>query len=103
MSCSAQESEPSGWTPTARSCITPSAIPALVAAADLPVVHEVLGGIRPRLSWLMRLYSDPVPIHAEHLELVDAIRAGDVDRATRVLAEHLETGKRTALGYVRER
>ena len=59
-----------------------------------PLVRQLLGDLDQRMRWLLRQHADPAAIHAEHVELVEAIESGDLDRAREVNRKHLRTSRR---------
>jgi DNA-binding GntR family transcriptional regulator len=61
------------------------------------MAHEVLAIVAQRRRWLLRQHSDPAPIHAEHVELFEAIAAGDTVRAQQIAEDHARTTVDNAL------
>ena len=69
----------------------------LADVAAGPMLREMLLGIRDRMRWLLRQHGNPADIHAEHVQLVDAIVAahtpGGRERAEALFQQHLSTSR----------
>ena len=66
----------------------------LADVAAGPMLSEMLLGIRDRMRWLLRQHGNPADIHAEHVELLNAIVRGDRGRAEELSQQHLSTSRR---------
>ena len=76
---------------------------AWVAAAGNAVLLRFFDGLRDRhdrmtIAMLRRGGPRPDVLVAEHERIVDAVAAGDADRATAVLAEHLDAARAALAG-----
>lgn len=71
---------------------------ALAALGEGTIAHEVLSAVSQRRRWLLAQHTDPAPIHAEHVALVDAIEQGDRARAQQITEDHARTTVEHALG-----
>jgi len=66
----------------------------IVCRARLPDIEAIWASLVARVRshfWEShrRDYLDPLEIHAEHIEVLDAIRTGDVEQAVQVLEKHI--------------
>lgn len=59
--------------------------------AASPLLTEISGVTASRLRWMLGQHSDLVLMAAEHRGLLEAIAAGDADRAGQLAARHLLT------------
>ncbi|WP_030155469.1 GntR family transcriptional regulator [Glycomyces sp. NRRL B-16210] len=80
----------------------------LVAAAGNPLLAQIMGPLEARMRWLFHLTSfdraarrDPARQREEHLELLEALEAGDADRAAAIASAHLEDGRAPTLEAAR--
>ena len=64
---------------------------ALEALAADTIVGEVLDTVGARRRWLLRQHADPAAIHAEHVQLYEAITSGNPELAVRIIGEHAAT------------
>ena len=85
--------------PEAKSAIDADDVPAAVAAngrfhdvlatlGEGTIAHEVFATVAERRRWLLAQHSDPAPIHAEHVDLYEALAAGDRARAQQIAEDH---------------
>lgn len=67
----------------------------LAAAAGNPLLAQIMGPLEARMRWLFHLTveRDPAGQREEHAELLDALEAGDPDRAAAVALTHVEAGR----------
>ena len=83
----------------AKSAIDADDVPAAVAAngrfhdvlatlGEGTIAHEVFATVAERRRWLLAQHSDPAPIHAEHVDLYEALAAGDRARAQQIAEDH---------------
>ena len=63
----------------------------LAALGEGTIAHEVFTTVAERRRWLLAQHSDPAPILAEHVELYDALAAGDRVRARQITEKHAKT------------
>jgi len=66
---------------------------ALLAAAGNTVLDEVTAVTASRARWLLGQHEDLAQMAGEHRLLLDAVRAGDVERAARTVDAHLRTSR----------
>ncbi|WP_313404909.1 GntR family transcriptional regulator [Aeromicrobium sp.] len=69
----------------------------LASLGEGTMAHEVLAIVSQRRRWLLTQHTDPAPIHAEHVELFEAIASGDRERAQQVAEDHARTTIENAL------
>ncbi|MBA4608514.1 GntR family transcriptional regulator [Aeromicrobium sp. Marseille-Q0843] len=69
----------------------------LASLGEGTMAHEVLAIVSQRRRWLLAQHSDPAPIHAEHVELYEAIAGGDRARAQQITEDHVRTTIENAL------
>lgn len=69
---------------------------ALTEYAPPGIARELLASIGPRLRWLQRQHADGAALHADHAELVVALRAGDADAAVALIARHAVASRAAA-------
>lgn len=69
--------------------------------ADNPALSTVLEPVSTRLRWNYAQNAEPERVLAEHEALLDAIAAGDVDRAGEMSLHHVRAARRMVLGAVR--
>ncbi|GAA1737915.1 GntR family transcriptional regulator [Isoptericola hypogeus] len=67
-----------------------------VAAAGNPVLAELHGVTASRVRWLLGQHTDLAAMADEHRGLLDAVRDGDAEAATRLAREHLRTSRAAA-------
>lgn len=70
---------------------------ALASLGEGTMAHEVLAIVSQRRRWLLTQHTDPAPIHAEHVELFEAIASGDRERAQQIAEDHARTTIENAL------
>ena len=63
----------------------------LAALGEGTIAHEVFATVAERRRWLLAQHSDPGPILAEHVELYDALVAGDRAKARAITEKHART------------
>jgi DNA-binding GntR family transcriptional regulator len=68
----------------------------LADVAAGPLLRGLLDGVRDRMRWLLRQHVDPALVHAEHVDLLDALLAGDERTVERLAAHHLATSRAQA-------
>lgn len=61
------------------------------------IAHEVLATVSERRHWLLSQHADPAPIHVEHVQMYDAIAAGDRVLAQQLAEDHARTTVEHAL------
>jgi DNA-binding GntR family transcriptional regulator len=66
---------------------------AVVSAAGNPVLAELHAVTASRVRWLLAQHSDLAGIADEHRALLDAVRDGDAQTASRLAQEHLRTSR----------
>lgn len=69
----------------------------LATLGEGTMAHEVLAIVSQRRRWLLAQHTDPAPIHAEHVELFEAIASGDRVRAQQITEDHARTTIENAL------
>ena len=76
----------------------------LMDAAHNPQLAALHRSISGQVRRVFRITQDVAPdqLHAEHHELVEAIRAGDSRAAARAAAQHVEAARAGALARIRE-
>lgn len=86
----------------AKDAIAADDVPAAVAAngrfhdvlaslGEGTIAHEVFATVAERRRWLLAQHSDPAPIHDEHVELYEALAAGDRTLAQQITEDHAKT------------
>ncbi len=63
----------------------------LASLGEGTITHEVFATVAERRRWLLAQHTDPVPIHAEHVEIYAAIANGDRLRAQQLAEDHAST------------
>jgi DNA-binding GntR family transcriptional regulator len=69
---------------------------AVVRLSGNAMLIELAGTLVTRLRWLFGQHEDLSGMAATHREILDAIRARDVDRLRRLIPEHLAEGRAAA-------
>ena len=69
----------------------------LAALGQGTIAHEVFATVSERRRWLLSQHTEPAPIHAEHVEMYDAIASGDRVRAQQLTEAHVRTTLQHAL------
>ncbi|WP_344771158.1 GntR family transcriptional regulator [Aeromicrobium panaciterrae] len=69
----------------------------LASLGEGTIAYEVFATVAERRRWLLAQHSEPAPIHAEHLELYEALAAGDRARAQQIAEHHATTTVEHAL------
>lgn len=74
----------------------------LVDASHNDTLAQVLRPLKNRLNWILRQNDDVTLVCKEHRDILEAIAAGDVDRAREVATSHVRTSKQLALAVLFE-
>lgn len=69
---------------------------ALTQHAPHGIARELLASIGPRLRWLQRQHADGEAMHADHVELVAALRDRDADAAVALIGRHAVASRAAA-------
>lgn len=72
----------------------------LVEASHNHTLAGVLGPLKNRLNWILRQNDDVSLICREHRDILDAIAAGDPERAREVASQHVRSSKELALSVL---
>lgn len=75
----------------------------VVAAADNPLLAQIMEPLEARMRWLFHLSAerDPDQQRLEHAELLEALEAADPDRAAVIALAHIEDGRGPTLEATR--
>ncbi|WP_336645155.1 GntR family transcriptional regulator [Microbacterium sp. USHLN186] len=71
----------------------------VVELADNRLLGEIMESIRSRLRWSLVQHDDLVHIADEHVELFDAIRERDGERAATLAHAHVDSSRRERLSH----
>lgn len=75
----------------------------VTAAANNPLLAQIMGPLEARMRWLFHLAvdRDPDRQRLEHAALLEALEAADPDRAAAIALEHVESGRGPTLEATR--
>lgn len=68
--------------------------------AENRLLSDMMKGIRSRLRWALSQHDDLQHISGEHVELFEAIKARDAERAAELAAAHVESSRRERIAHV---
>ncbi|MDR2321837.1 MAG: GntR family transcriptional regulator [Microbacterium sp.] len=68
--------------------------------AENRLLSDMMKGIRSRLRWALSQHDDLQHISGEHVELFEAIKARDAERAAELAAAHVESSRRARIAHV---
>ncbi|KJL31003.1 GntR family transcriptional regulator [Microbacterium azadirachtae] len=68
--------------------------------AENRLLSDMMKGIRSRLRWALSQHDDLQHISGEHVELFEAIKARDAERAAELAASHVESSRRERIAHV---